>query len=183
MKQLLSNKTTYMYSDCLVAIGILTNWNNACAQDTNKDISDNARITSQAFDTLKAEQYEGAIRKADECIRLFRHDADDMQNQLRTNNAAIPPVGKVTDQGESEKILNRGPLNDVASCYFIQGEANAKLAAKADSAQKGQYLAKARAAYEAAARYTYARTWDTRGWFWSPAKTANQRLEDMEPSR
>jgi hypothetical protein len=35
-------------------------------------------------------------------------------------------------------------------------------------------------AFKAAAAYRYARTWDVRGWFWSPSADALDRLEDLK---
>lgn len=144
--------------------------------------SPNEKMTTLAWEAFLADKYQQAVALAERCIKEFRRTADDMQKELKEHGAPSPVVGSVPEP-ERTAIFNRGPLNDVASCYFIKGEAYARLAESARAAEQKEMLAQARLAYEAAARYTYARTWDPQGWFWSPAKKANERLEDMAPAR
>lgn len=150
--------------------------------DVENTKSLNERLTTEAFKALEDRDWDTAVRKAAECIKEFKQDADELQKALAAKNEPAPPVGKVADE-ERLKILNRGPLNDVAACYYIQGEALRRLSAAAVAQEKEKLLAQAKAAYEAAARYTYARTWDPGGWFWDPARKSNQRLAEMTPIR
>ena len=117
-----------------------------------------------AWRAFNNREYSQAIAAADQCVDALRGEADRMQAQLQGSNAADPPVGSVTSAVRST-ILARGPLNDVATCLWIKGRA----------AEATGQVAVARQAYEAAARYTYARTWDSRGWFWAPAVDARDR--------
>ena len=77
----------------------------------------------------------------------------------------MPPTGKVSP-AEGEEIFARGPLNDVAGCYFLMGEA-----------LKALYrLDEAKEAYKGAQKFSAARVWDPNGWFWEPALKASDRL-------
>jgi hypothetical protein len=125
--------------------------------------------TVAAFDAFNEGDYLGAISRATDCIQEFRAAADTKQAALEAQNAPLPPEGSVTDQ-EKKIILSRGPLNDVASCYWIVGR----------SAEQLGRIADAREAYREATRYTYARTWDPKGWVWSPGKDAGARLAALE---
>ena len=151
--------------------------------EEKKEQSDNEKWTQEAWKAYNDNNFDSAIKEASQCITEFRRTADDTQKELKDKNEPLPPVGNVDDSKKRDEIFNRGPLNDVATCYFIQGESYAKLAEGIEGAAKKEKLAKAKSAYEKAAKYTYARTWDPKGWFWDPAKKANERLEDMEPVR
>jgi len=128
----------------------------------------NVALTTAAWDAFNAKDYSKAIAKAQECIDEFRGSADREQAELEKQKVPLPPKGKVTD-AEKQAILVRGLLNDVATCYFIIGSS-------------AEYLGRidlAREAYGRAAKYTYARTWDPGGWFWSPAEAAGDRLMNL----
>lgn len=125
----------------------------------------NVVVTKKAWDAFNANHYEEAIRHADECIREFRGAANRKQAELASAKSPVPPVGTVSES-EKTTILARGLLNDVATCYFIKGRA----------AERLERVAEARSAYKDAMTYTYARCWDPKGWFWSPAEVAADRL-------
>jgi hypothetical protein len=129
----------------------------------------NARLTKEAWDAFNKGEWRTAIRKAEECIDRFQDQADDQQKQLETDHVTVP--NGVVPKEEKEEILRRGPLNDVATCFFIKGQAAEKLG------QNGE----AKQAYEAAAKYTYARCFDP-SWngFWSPSEAANGRLKRLK---
>ena len=142
---------------------------------------DSERMTMEAWNAFNNADYQSAIRKAEVCIKEFRRTADTLQKSLKDKNEPTPAVGEVSDEAQRRALFNRGPLNDVATCYFITGEAYSRIAAGLDGSARKEQLQKAKAAYEATAKYTYARVWDERGWFWDPSAKANERLEDMEP--
>lgn len=153
------------------------------AQTTDSP-SDNERLTTAAFDALKAGDFEAAIKKAGECIKDFRREAADVEKMLKDSKSTAPRVGPPKNDEEKQEVFSRGTLNDVAACYFIQGEAHRKLADRATGKEKMDRLQNAKLAYETAAKFTYARVWDTRGYFWDPAKTANNRIaEYLDPTR
>jgi hypothetical protein len=60
-------------------------------------------------------------------------------------------------------------LNDVATCYYLQGIAAERLARLAD----------ARRAYTVAAQFTYARCSSPSGWRWSPSRAAAEQLRTL----
>lgn len=62
-------------------------------------------------------------------------------------------------------------LNDVGTCCFIEGQALEKAGRKADAIAAYRRLVD---------EYGFAQCWDTRGWFWQPAKAAQDRLEELE---
>lgn len=129
----------------------------------------NVVLTTAAWNAFNAKDYSSAIAKAQECIDEFRGSASREQAELEKQKFPLPPKGKVTE-AEKKTIFNRGLLNDVATCYFILGR-SAEYLGRKDLAQE---------AYGHAIRYTYARTWDPSGWFWSPAEAAEDRLTSLK---
>jgi tetratricopeptide (TPR) repeat protein len=119
-------------------------------------------LTASAWAALK-EKPELAIKKAQACIDRYEDEAIEQQDAI----TAAPPVGKVTPD-QKASISANWALNNVGTCYYIQGKAFAKLG-RFDKAQK---------AYEKAQHYSYARTWDLNweGFFWSPAEGASNEL-------
>ncbi|MBU0508320.1 hypothetical protein KKH27_05740 [bacterium] len=129
----------------------------------------NMQLTSAAWDAYNHRRYEVAICIADRCIEEFKASADKEQSQLEVAANPLPPVGKVSDT-ERQAIIARGVLNDFATCLWIR-------------ARSAQYLGRPDQAvqdFQATSRYTYARTWDPNGWFWSPSKDALERLSVMK---
>jgi hypothetical protein len=136
---------------------------------TAEDQPLNVQLTTAAWRALDAHHYDAAISSAEECVTRFQHSADRQQAELEQNRTEAPPVGAVSEQ-EKLVLFSRGLLNDVATCFFIKGEA----------AQKLGRIGAAIDAYQAASKYTYARTWDPRGWFWSPSDEARARIHRLE---
>jgi hypothetical protein len=130
----------------------------------------NVRLTNQAWHAYYKDNYKSAIGYAEKCIHEFGQKARDVQRDLETANEPEPPVGVVSDQDVRRRILARGPLNDVATCYHIVGR----------SAEKLNNMDKARDAYQAASKLSYGRCWDRKiGCFWSPAEDAMASLERL----
>lgn len=128
----------------------------------------NAQLTQAAWEALEDEDFQTALAKTEACIEEFEGAALLEQEALEESDEPAPPEGQVSEE-VAKKIHSRGLLNDVATCFFIQGRAYEKLSRIAD----------AKAAYEKAARFTYARAWDPKGWFWSPASAAKGRLRTL----
>jgi len=125
----------------------------------------NVRLTFQAWSAFNTQDYGLSIARANACITQYESFAAAEQQQLRARGLSPPPVGAVPDAVRAE-ILNRGPLNDVATCWFIKARALEALG-ETESARR---------AYTEATRYIHARAWDPRGWFWSPSEAARERL-------
>lgn len=125
----------------------------------------NVELTAAAWNAFNRSEFPVAIANADKCITEFKGAADRDQAELQRSYAALPPTGSVPGDIKTA-ILNRGLLNDVATCFYIKGRAAEALARRED----------AREAYRSASTYSYARCWDTKGWFWSPAEASLDRL-------
>jgi hypothetical protein len=128
----------------------------------------NARLTTDAWNAFNKGDWAAAIQKADECINQFQDQADDQQAELEKKHATVPS-GTVPKQVKDE-ILNRGPINDVATAFWIKGQALERLG-KIDDAKR---------AYQGASKYTFGRCFDS-SWdgFWSPSERAMGRLRHL----
>lgn len=118
-----------------------------------------------AFQAFEQEDYEVVIAQADVCISNFAGDALRRQTAFTESGNPSPPTEPNSDE-EKQEIFDRGPLNDVAGCYFTKGEALKAL---------GQYE-KAKEAYTGAMQFPAARIWDPGGFFWKPAEASSDRL-------
>ena len=128
-------------------------------------VSLNEQLTTCGWDKFNSRDFEEAIAIAEECIDTFDAQAHREQEEFTASGKPPPPVGAV---GEDVKnaILSRGVLNDVATCYYIKGQATEGL----------DRINQALLAYRGAERFPDARTYDPRGWFWSPAEAATDRI-------
>ena len=132
---------------------------------------------SDAWAALNSSNYRTAIQAADKCIADFHLKAERDQATLAQRREPEPPTGAVSDQ-DKQKIFSRGVLNDVAAAYFVKGKSAEALDAKPHP-KNVDYRVMARTAYGEAKKLTYARVWDPKGWFWSPAEAAADRLAEM----
>jgi hypothetical protein len=126
-----------------------------------------------AWSALNRSAYGDAISAADECIENFGRAAERAEARLVQQGVPEPPTGDVSD-AEKSRIFKQGLLNDVATAYFVKGQAAQTLARR--GARSGPYQQMAKEAFEACCRFKHARTWDPRGWFWSPCEAAQDRL-------
>jgi len=123
-----------------------------------------------AWEAFNKPDYREAAKHADKCIDDYAFSAAKMEADLEANRVPAPPTGAVGAEQKKE-ILERGPLNDAAACYFIKGR----------SAQKLDSIKQARQAYTAGCKLKYARIWDPHGWFWSPVDEMCARLQALPP--
>ncbi len=142
-----------------VALGLLMLGLTGC-QSPPTDAPLHEKAVLAAWDAYKAKKFADANKHADECITEFRGTANRRQKELTEKKVAVPN-GRVTAE-QKTAIHNNGPLNDVATAYYIKARAAAKLGQKAESEK----------ALAEAVKYPAARCWDARGWFWSPAEAA-----------
>ena len=152
-----------------IALSILSGGILAARYAAARSLPRNVQCTVDGWQAFNRENWEAASRKATECIEEFGPQAAIEQERLERDGAALPRTGAVSDE-ERTTILNRGPLNDVATSLFIKGRAAEKLGRVED----------ARRAYESAAKLTYGRCWDPAGWFWSPAEASSARLQHLK---
>jgi tetratricopeptide (TPR) repeat protein len=117
-----------------------------------------ATLMIKGWEALEERKYEDAVKVTERCTELYEGKAREMQAGLE----AKPSADVANDYWA---------LNDVGTCYFIQGEALTELR---------QYDA-ALAAYKVVMdELYYSQAWDTKGWFWSPADAAAPKIQMLE---
>jgi hypothetical protein len=137
-------------------------------RDARPALPVNASLTKAAWDAFNKANYAHAIDVAQKVIADFGKEADRIQQQLE--NTAGNPDDLSDVPARRQAILTRGPLNDVATCYLVEGW----------SAKYLNNKELARSAFSHAKLYTYARTLNADGTgFWSPAEAADTALADM----
>jgi tetratricopeptide (TPR) repeat protein len=124
------------------------------------DHAKHAALAWAAYTRATPADLAAAVKHADDCIGEFEGAANRKQVELSASKDPVPN-GVVTDE-QRLAVLKHGPINDVATCYYVKARAAAKL---------GQTDVAAAAA-AAAERYPSARCWDPKGWLWSPAEAA-----------
>ena len=159
----------FKYAVALVVFG------SCCGTLFGQGAKDSQQLTTEAWQKFNKPDYKAAIAKAEECIDKFKDDADEKQDELKKKNASEPPTDTFSDS-ERNEIVKRGPLNDVATSFFIIGQSEEELY-KHD--KDTQHIQRAKDAYTQGCRYTYARTWDPKGFFWSPSKKSCRRKEKL----
>ncbi len=119
-----------------------------------------ATLMRLAWKALDERDMDGVLAYTGKCIELYEERARRMQEEL----SGIP-------KGPPEEIHRYWALNDVATAYFIRGEAFFKT----------DQLEKAREAYQTVLdRFPYAQCWDPRGWFWRVADGAAEKIEMID---
>lgn len=135
--------------------------------DAAEEVPLNEKETAAAWRALDVKQLQKAIEHADVTIGAFLGDAIKIQERLVKSSATVPN-GSV-DSATRARIFANGLLNDVGSCLFIKGKALEGLERRDEAVR----------VYRQLATLTYARTWDPKGWFWSPADAASRRLSEL----
>jgi hypothetical protein len=159
----------FKYAVALLALGT------CCGTLFGQADKDSQQLTIEAWQKFNKPDYKAAIAKAEECIDKFKDDADEKQDELKKKNTSEPPTDTFSDS-ERNEIVKRGPLNDVATSFFIIGQSEEELY-KHD--KDPQHIQRAKDAYTQACRYTYARTWNAKGFFWSPSRKACRRKDKL----
>ncbi len=117
-------------------------------------------LTTKAWEALQQGDLEAVLAYTNKCIELYAQQAKKMQSSL----TAYPT-------GTNQEIFGYWALNDVATSYFIQGEAYRKANMKDESKEAFQKLID---------EYTYGQAWEPKGWFWKPAEAAQEKLALIE---
>tara|TARA_R110002167_G_scaffold112580_1_gene285099 strand:+ start:254 stop:769 length:516 start_codon:yes stop_codon:yes gene_type:complete len=142
-----------------------------CDHVVNNQQSFNESLMSAIWKHLNAGAHDQVIACFNEMADKFDLAAPRLQTSLQTNGCPYP-VGAVNDEKLREKIFRNGVLNDMASAYFAVGQSHEKL----------RQYDEARQVYGKCVELTCARTWDPKGWFWSPAHACADRLVKL-PNR
>ena len=114
-------------------------------------------LTVKAWESLILEDYAAVDVYTRKCIEMYEAKAQEQQAQLR-------------DFAPADSAFQYWALNDVATCYFIQGRGLALRKQFDEARQKFEYVIK---------NYPYAQAWDSRGWFWKVAKGAKDNLTTL----
>lgn len=130
-----------------------------------------------AWDAFNSSKYAQSMRYADECINEFSARAMREQKSLEESRVGIPPTGAVDSPNDRRKIFDHWAVNDVATAYFVRGQAAERLHTQL---KETKYKLLAIESYKSASRLTYGRCWDPQGWFWSPAEAALDKLQSFK---
>ncbi len=118
-----------------------------------------ATLVKKAWEALAQNDIEAVLAYTNKCISLYATPASKMQAGLKDYAT-----------GSNDNIFKNWALNDVATAYYIQGEAY-RAANMKDEAKE---------AYTKVVKdFSYGQTWDSKGWFWKPAAAAQEKLDMM----
>ena len=117
-----------------------------------------AHLTTQAWKALEAKDYDALFAYTHQAISLYEKKALEMQASL-------------SDFSVKGKEFDYWALNDIATCYFIQGEAYTRQK-KSDEALSVYRLV--------IDEFGFAQCWDNRGWFWKIADAAKNRIQGIQ---
>jgi len=177
MKKLALSRNSFR----LVSLCLLTLISGSCVakqkqQGKTEKVDRNTELTNAAWTEYDNKHYDLAITAAMRCVDRFKKEADADQARMEKNRVEQPPVGLTAHMSPQQEktIYEQGVLNDVATCYWIAAN-SAQILGKNDEARQ---------AYQAAAKYTYARTYDKKQkLFWSPADDAADRIKDIPETK
>jgi beta-glucuronidase len=124
-----------------------------------QDKPSSGELITKAWGAHGKRDIETTFKVTRQLIDLYKDKADEQQKSLKAM-----PKGK-------EEIEAVQTLNDVATAYFIEGEAYLRQD-KADDAKK---LFKT-----VIEKYPYAQAWDPRGWYWQVAEASRQSIKKIE---
>lgn len=119
-----------------------------------------ATLATKAWSALEKSDIEAVLAYTNKCIELYAEQARKMQAGLKDYAT-----------GGNDNIFKYWALNDVATSYYIQGEAYRKANLKDESKEAFNKLTK---------EYSFGQAWDTKGWFWKPAEAAKEKLAMIE---
>ena len=125
-------------------------------------------LSTKAWDALNKGDIEGVLAYASKCLELYEGEAKKMQASLDDY-----PKGSA-EGGSNQEVFNYWALNDVGTCLFIQGEAF----------RKADMINEAKEVFNTLINeYSFSQCWDTKGWFWKPAKAAKEKLEMIKTGK
>ena len=120
--------------------------------------STSKELLLKAWDAWGRRDIEATLVETSECIQTYKEEAKKQQ-------ASLSNFPKGTD------IEAFSSLNNVATCYFIQGEAYLS---------QSQFD-KAKEVFNIVINeYSYAQAWDPRGWYWSVAEKSKLSIEKID---
>ena len=116
-----------------------------------------AAITGKAWAAFTAKDYPLVLVYTAKCRELFEPQAVAMQKTL----TAVP----------TENQHSFWALNDVGTCYYLQGQSQQAMGKTPEAITSYKFLVD---------NLSFAQCWDTKGWFWKPADAARGQLKTLE---
>ena len=116
-------------------------------------------LITKAWGAHGKRDIETTFKVTRQLIDLYKDKADEQQRSLK----ALP---KGKEEIEAVQILN-----DVATAYFIEGEAYLRQEKVEDAKKLFKTVIET---------YPYAQAWDPRGWYWQVAEASRQSIKKIE---
>lgn len=123
------------------------------------DKPSSGEIITKAWEAHGKKNIEDTFKYTNQCIELYRDQADKEQAALKT----LPPNRKEIEAVQA--------LNDVATAYFIQGESYRDQGKTEESIKAFQAVVD---------KYYYGQAWDPRGWFWQIVKASKESIIKLQ---
>ncbi len=123
-------------------------------QQTNNQAFPSPSLLQMAWEAYNGKNYKDALKYIDRCIAIFDYRAKQQQASL---NAPI----------SSNEVNRYWALNDVATVKFIKG----KICLDTNKTDEARAIFS-----DIIKNYSYATSYDPRGWYWSVAKASEQML-------
>ena len=117
------------------------------------------QLTGKAWSALGKNNFDEVERLANEAVRRWGENARKRNNGLSKLPSTKEAKGYAT-------------LNELATIVWLKGEALLK---------KGDREGALAAYYTVLADFHYGQTWDTKGWYWSPAASCRDRIAELSP--
>lgn len=144
-----------------VFLAVLFSINVAIAEDAPEgekrnygDMTSQTLVTN-AWQALDVKDYDSVYAYTNKCIGLYKGKALVMQASL-------------TDFAPKGTEFDYWALNDVGTCYLVKG-----MALK----EQGKLKESKEAFNTVINDFSYAQSWDPKGWFWKPSEAANDQLK------
>ncbi|MEW6008678.1 MAG: glycoside hydrolase family 2 TIM barrel-domain containing protein [Candidatus Omnitrophota bacterium] len=125
---------------------------------SHAEVLPSTEYVRNAWDASSKKDLESLEKIVNTCIENYSEEALEQQASLHA-------------LATKDKAQDYPALNDVATCYFIRGEANFK----AGKLKEAKVDLK-----EVIDNYHYAQAWDPRGWFWSVAEKSQAILDKIK---
>ena len=124
-----------------------------------QDKPSSGELITKAWGAHGKRDIETTFKVTRQLIDLYKDKADEQQKSLKAL-----PKGK-------EEIEAVQTLNDVATAYFIEGEAYLRQERSDDAKKLFKTVIE---------KYPYAQAWDPRGWYWQVAEASRQSIKKIE---
>ncbi|MBI3323763.1 MAG: tetratricopeptide repeat protein [Candidatus Omnitrophica bacterium] len=136
------------------ATSVTTSQNAAASKEIDYGNFTSETLTTKAWEALGRGDHAAVAAYTKKCIELYEAKATDMARAM-------------TGFAPKEKAFDYWAVNDVATSYFITGQA---------LLAQGQVKEAQQAFKTVIEKFPYAQAWDPKGWFWKVAEGANDKL-------